>query len=168
LACSAGLAPTHIDAHMAAAMLPELLDLHVRLGFDYGVVPVLPRGIRWAPAPDSYAAALARLDAAGLPVIDHFRGTLPVDAGETQQRYRDTFEALPFGITHFALHATAPGEIETIAPDHAGWRTREFALFASGAVGGWCAEGGITPIGYRDIQPLWRERSSCAARSFAG
>ena len=33
---SAGIAPTHIDAHMAAAMLPELLDLHVRLGREYG------------------------------------------------------------------------------------------------------------------------------------
>lgn len=38
-------------------MLPELLDLHVRLGVDYGLVPVLPRGIRWAPERESYAAA---------------------------------------------------------------------------------------------------------------
>jgi predicted glycoside hydrolase/deacetylase ChbG (UPF0249 family) len=28
---SAGIDPPHIDAHMAAAMLPELLDCHVRL-----------------------------------------------------------------------------------------------------------------------------------------
>ncbi len=60
LAVAAGIAPTHIDAHMAAAMLPELLDLHVRLGLEYGVVPVLPRGIGWAPERESYAAALAR------------------------------------------------------------------------------------------------------------
>src|SRR5881275_3003167 len=79
-ATTAGLKPTHIDAHMAAAMLPELIDLHVRLAFDYGLVPVLPRVIRWAPERESYAAAVARLDAAGLPVIDHFRGTLPVEA----------------------------------------------------------------------------------------
>ena len=59
LAVASGMAPTHIDAHMAAAMLPELLDLHVRLGLEYGVVPVLPRGIGWAPESESYAAALA-------------------------------------------------------------------------------------------------------------
>lgn len=156
-ALEAGIAPTHIDAHMAAAMLPELLDLHVRLGFDYGLVPVLPRGIRWAPERESYAAALARLDAAGLPVIDHFRGTLPVDAEAVQRRYREAIEGVKPGVTHFALHATRPGEIEVIAPDHAGWRTREFALFESGAVAQWCGAAGITPIGYREIQGLWRE-----------
>jgi hypothetical protein len=31
----------------------------------------------------------------------------------------------------------------------------EYALFASGAVAEWCAALGITPVGYRDIQPLW-------------
>ena len=110
LALAAGIKPSHIDAHMAAAMLPELIELHVQLALDYGVVPVLPRAIRWAP-----------------------------------------------GITLFALHATALDEIETIAPAHAGWRTREYALFASGAVGEWLAAGDITPIGYRDIQRLWQE-----------
>src|SRR3954453_14704111 len=156
LAMAAGIAPTHIDAHMAAAMLPELLDLHVRLGLEYGLVPVLPRGIRWAPERESYAAALARLDALGLPVIDHFRGTLPVPADETRPRYQDAITGLQAGVAHFALHATMPGEIETIAPDHAGWRTPEFAGCSSGAVVEWCAEAGITAIGYREIQRLWR------------
>ena len=154
-AIASGIKPTHIDAHMAAAMLPELIDLHVRLAFDYGLVPVLPRLIRWAPERESYAAAVAGLDAAGLPVIDHFRGTLPVEAEVVEQRYRETIEGLQPGITHFALHATMPGEIETISPQHAGWRIREYALFASGRVGEWLAANGITPIGYRDIQRLW-------------
>jgi predicted glycoside hydrolase/deacetylase ChbG (UPF0249 family) len=156
---AAGIEPTHIDAHMAAAMLPELIDLHVRLAVDYGVVPVLPRAISWAPERASYAEAVARLDTAGLPVIDHFRGTRPVEAGEVRQRYRETIEGLMPGITHFALHATVSGEIETIAPAHAGWRTREYALFASGAIGEWLATDQITAIGYRDIQRLWRAGS---------
>jgi predicted glycoside hydrolase/deacetylase ChbG (UPF0249 family) len=159
-ALQAGIRPTHIDAHMAAAMLPELIDLHLRLAFDYGLVPVLPRGIRWAPERESYAAAVSRLDAAGLPVIDHFRGTLPVEAEAVLPRYRETVEGLQPGVTHFALHATTSGGIEIIAPEHAGWRTREFALFASGAVAEWCAASGITPIGYREVQRLWREPPS--------
>jgi chitin disaccharide deacetylase len=158
-AIAAGMQPTHIDAHMAAGMLPELIDLHVRLAFDYGVVPVLPRAIRWAPERASYAAAVARLDDAGLPVIDHFRGTLPVEADIVRQRYRETIEGLAPGVTLFALHATMPGEIEAIAPQHAGWRTREYALFASGAVSEWLAANGITPTGYREIQRLWVAQS---------
>ncbi|MBV9966493.1 MAG: polysaccharide deacetylase family protein [Alphaproteobacteria bacterium] len=158
-AIAAGIRPTHIDAHMAAAMLPELIDLHVRLAFDYGVVPALPRAIRWAPERASYVEAVARLDAAGLPVIDHFRGTLPVEADVVEQRYRETIEGLAPGVTLFALHATVPGEIETISPQHAGWRTREYALFASGAVAEWLAANGVTPIGYREIQRLWRAQA---------
>jgi len=69
---SAGIRPTHIDAHMAAAMLPELLNCHVRLGHDYGLVPVLPRSIRFAPDPRSYDATVAALERAGLPVVDPF------------------------------------------------------------------------------------------------
>jgi predicted glycoside hydrolase/deacetylase ChbG (UPF0249 family) len=156
VAIASGIVPTHIDAHMAAAMLPELLDLHIRLGVEYGVVPVLPRGIRWAPERESYMAAVGRLDATGLPVIDDFRGTLAVEADQTRPRYRETIAGLQGGVTHFALHATAPGEIEAIAPEHAGWRTREFALFASGAIAEWCADSGIATIGYREIQRLWR------------
>jgi predicted glycoside hydrolase/deacetylase ChbG (UPF0249 family) len=165
---AAGMHPTHIDAHMAAAMLPELIDLHVELAFDYGVVPVLPRAIRWAPERASYAAGVARLDAAGLPVIDHFRGTLPVENDRVQQRYRETIEGLTPGITHFALHATTPGEIEAIAPQHAGWRTREYALFASGAISEWLAANEITPIGYRDIQLLWVAQSSRGLKYLQG
>jgi predicted glycoside hydrolase/deacetylase ChbG (UPF0249 family) len=160
LALAAGIAPTHIDAHMAAAMVPELLDLHVRLGLEYGIVPVLPRGIGWAPDAESYKAALNRLDAVGLPVIDHFRGTLPVDPDQTQARYREAIAGLQTGVTHFALHATIPGEIEIIAPEHAGWRTREYALFASGTVTEWCAEAGIAAIGYREIQQWWQQGSN--------
>ncbi|MBV9248211.1 MAG: polysaccharide deacetylase family protein [Acetobacteraceae bacterium] len=158
-ALAAGLHPTHIDAHMAAAMLPELLDVHLRLAFDYGVVPVLPRTIRFAPDAQAYASTVARLDAAGLPVIDHVRGTLPVASHETADAYRHMIETLPEGVTHLALHCTAPGEIEVIAPDHAAWRTNEYALFASGSVREWCKVGGIALQGYRPVQAAWQTAS---------
>jgi hypothetical protein len=157
---SAGLKPTHIDAHMAAAMVPELLDLHVRLGDEYGLVPVLPRIIRFAPDAESYAAAVAQLDAAGRPVIDYIRGTLPVTTEAVEPRYREVIQNLPSGVTHFALHCTTPGEIEAINPRHAAWRTNEYALFASGAVADWCAAEEIRLIGYRDIQRLWTRSNS--------
>ncbi len=155
-ALAAGLGPTHIDAHMAAAMLPDMLEIHVRLGREYGLVPVLPRGITFAPDPERYGAAVAQLDAAGLPVLDHFRGTLPVPAESLAQGWRSMVTGLPPGITHIALHCTIPGEIEAIAPGHARWRTDEYALLATGAIADWLARAGVTLIGYRDIQRLWQ------------
>ena len=158
---SAGIRPTHIDAHMAAAMLPDLLDCHVRPGHDYGLVPVLPRSIRFAPDPRSCDATVAALERAGLPVVDHIRGTLPVAAEAVEPGYRTLVEELPAGVMHFALHCTAPGDVKAITPQHAPWRTNEYALFASGAVAKWCAALGIEAVGYRDIQRLWlRDRDS--------
>ena len=93
----AGIRPTHIDAHMAAAMLPELLDAHLRLGREYSLVPVLPRRISFAPDPASYEAAIAALDAAGAPVIDAIRGTLPVGSDELTPRFRAVIDSLEAG-----------------------------------------------------------------------
>src|SRR3954466_6954146 len=76
-ALASGMRPTHIDAHMAAAMLPELIELHVGLAEDYGVVPVLPRAIRWAPDRASYAEAVAQLDGARGRGPHHFRRPPP-------------------------------------------------------------------------------------------
>lgn len=154
-ALTAGLQPSHIDAHMAAAMLPELLDCHIRLARDYRSVPVLPRRIGFAPDPDRYQAAVTALEAEGLPLPDAIRGTLAVSAEETEAGYRRMIQTLPEGVTHLALHCTAPGEIEAITPQHAPWRTREYALFASGTIAGWCAAEGVAAVGYREVQRLW-------------
>ncbi len=105
---------------------------------------------------ERYSAAVAQLDAAGLPVLDDFRGTLPVPAEDLAQGWRTMIAGLPLGITHVSLHCTAPGEIEAIAPGHAPWRTNEYALLATGAVAEWLAGAGVALIGYRAIQPLWQ------------
>src|SRR5215212_7495651 len=109
-AIDAGMRPSHIDAHMAAAMLPELLGAHVQLGREYGVFPVLPRSIFWPPDITAYRESVAALDAERAPVIDHCRGTLAVDPAELANLWKDVLSELPPGVTHLALHCTAPGE----------------------------------------------------------
>jgi chitin disaccharide deacetylase len=154
-AIEAGIRPTHVDAHMAAAMLPDLLEVHVRLAQEYGLFPVLPRRISFAPDPVRYESVIALLDRQGLPVVDGIRGTLPVAADQVEAGYRRLIEELPSGVTHFALHCTEPGEIEPIAPQHAPWRVNEYRLFATGAVSRWCEANAVTPIGLRQFQDLW-------------
>lgn len=162
-AVAAGLRPTHLDAHMAAAMLPELLDAHVRLGREYGLVPVLPRSIDWAPDPARFRAAVDALDHAGMPVFDHCRGTLAVDADALEPGWRALVASLPEGVTHLALHCTAPGEFASMAPAHAGWRFRERALLARGVLRDLCAEAGIAVVGTRAVQRLWLAAADRAA-----
>jgi chitin disaccharide deacetylase len=155
-AITAGIHPTHIDAHMAAAMLPELLDLHVRLGREYGLVPVLPRSIEWAPDPTAYSTAVAGLDREGAPVFDHCQGTLAVDRTSLADRWRALIEDLPPGVTHLALHCTAPGNFESMAPAHAAWRIAEYDLFSSGLIRDLCAAADVPVLGMRAVQRLWR------------
>jgi predicted glycoside hydrolase/deacetylase ChbG (UPF0249 family) len=144
----AGMRPTHLDAHMGAAMLAELLPAHVGLAREYDVFPVLPRSITWPPDLAAYRATVAQLDAAGAPVVDHCRGTLPLDADALGDGWRRMIAALPPGVTHFALHATAPGEFEAIAPEHAPWRLREYELLASGVVVEWLQSHGVETTAY--------------------
>ncbi len=154
-ALARGMRPTHLDAHMAAAMLPGLLDAHVRLAQEYGLFPVLPRSIRWAPDGVAYAACVAALDAAGAPVVDHCRGTLPCAPDALDAGWRAVIEGLPDGITHLALHATVPGDFAAVAPDHAVWRISEHAWLRRGGLRDACAAAGVDISGTRALQARW-------------
>ena len=154
-AVAAGLRPTHIDAHMGAAMLPELLGAHVRLGREFSLFPVLPRSITWPPDLGAYRACVAALDAESAPVVDHCRGTLPVDPAQLDAGWAALVEGLAAGVTHLALHCTAPGEFTAMAPAHAGWRYAEFALLESGRLSALMEEHGVGMLGTRALQQLW-------------
>lgn len=151
-ALSSGMRPTHVDAHMAAAMLPGLLDAHVQLGREYELFPVLPRSITWPPDLPGYRAAINQLDDQGEKVIDHCRGTLAVEPGELADRWADILHDLPEGLTHLALHCTAPGDFSGMSSQHAPWRHAEYDLFASGAFERLLATEGIAAVGMRALQ----------------
>ena len=59
----------------------------------------------------------------GLPIFDEVRET-PWDRPATHTLFAD----VPDGLTFFALHPNAPGELEVIEPDTAHIRTAEYDL----------------------------------------
>ena len=154
-AFAAGLAPTHLDAHMAAAMSPELLDAHLRLAEEFGLVPILPRSILWAPDPERYGACVEALDEAGAPVVDHCRGTLAVDRDALEEGWRSLVAGLPPGLTHLALHCTTPGDFAAMSPAHVLWRTGEYDLIASGFVRDLWAAHDVAITSTRALQIRW-------------
>jgi chitin disaccharide deacetylase len=163
-ALAAGIDATHLDTHMGAAAVPELVDLYVRLGREYRLPVLLPREIdsytgvlRMGEIPEGYCAPLvAGLDAAGLPLFDCFRMTPGVPSDEVDARYRSLIEELPEGATFLSVHCNAPGDIEAIVPPRAHWRTDEYRLFGSGQPRRWMADAGIRAIGMREVRDLWR------------
>lgn len=155
-AVGAGLRPTHLDAHMAAAMLPELLDAYVRLAVEYALLPVLPRSIAWAPDPAAYRDTVAGLDASSAPVVDHCRGTQPVAAEALPGAWRGVIDGLPPGITHLALHCTEPSDFSAVARTHAEWRFGEYAFVAAGGLADLCADADVAVAGLLPLQRAWQ------------
>jgi hypothetical protein len=163
-ALAAGIDVTHLDAHMGAAAMPELVEVYVRLGREYRLPVLLPRELDsytgvlrlGALPPGGYAPVVAALDAAGLPLFDRFLMTPGVASAEVEAAYRHLVDTLPAGATFLAVHCNAPGDIETIVPPRAHWRTDEYRLFGSRQPREWMAAAGIRPVGMRAVRELWR------------
>jgi len=83
------------------------------------------------------------------------QGTLAVEREHLEKEWRALIAAFAPGVTHLALHCTAPGEFESMAPVHAGWRYAEYNLLASGLLQTLCAEAEIAMVGTRAVQRLW-------------
>ena len=163
-ALDAGIDVTHLDTHMGAALVPELVDVYVRLAMDYRLPVLLPRDaasytgvLRMGEIPPGlHERHVERLESLGLPVFDHFRMTPEAYSPDVETTYRRIIETVPPGITFFALHCNAPGDIEAIVPPRAHRRTDEYELFGSGAPLRWARDQDIHPIGMREMRRLWR------------
>ena len=156
---AAGIDVTHLDAHMGCAMLPELMPCYARLAVEYGLPLFLMRKVPYvARSAAEWQAAIEALEHQGLPIVDHVLKTPKAPAADTAATYRAMFDAIPEGLTCMLLHCNAPGDIETIAPDHAALRTAEYALFRSGTPIGWIQEKGAEFLGFRTLRDAWRHR----------
>ncbi len=158
---------THIDAHMGAAQSAPLFETYIELGFA-AKVPVLlcrqmddyMRMLGVASVGESrYMEAVAQAEARGMPLVDTFRITPGYDStgeGGRQEYYENVLRNLPSGITYFSLHPNAPGEIETLTPGKAHWRTLEHQYFQSQDLRDLLDAEGIISIGYREIRDVMR------------
>lgn len=163
-ALASGIDMTHLDTHMGAALVPELLEILLRLARAYRVPVLLPRNLPsyldvlrlGAVDPAPYATAVAGLEAAGVPVVDEFRMTPGVASEAAAEAYRKLLTNVPPGFTFVALHCNTPGDIESIVPPRAHWRTDEYRLFGSGEPQRWLSQAGIARVGYRKLRELYR------------
>lgn len=163
-AVAAGLGITHLDTHMGAALTPELIDVYIRLGRDYGLPILFPRGasgyievLNMGEVDATiYDQRVATIEAAGNPVVDHVALTPGAPSSESDKAYRELVSAVPAGLSFLAFHCCAPGDIEAIVPPRAHWRTDEFRIFQDPDFLDWTAGTGIHLIGFRDILEFMR------------
>ncbi|MCS7268989.1 MAG: polysaccharide deacetylase family protein [Geminicoccaceae bacterium] len=166
-ALCAGIDVTHLDTHMGAAAVPELVDIYLRLGREYRLPVLLPREITsyldrlklGAVRPELYRERLAALEAEGAQFVDRFRMTPGVPSSEADAAYRALVAELPPGVTFFSLHANAPGDIEAIVPDRAHWRTDEYRILADPDFAAFVRAQGIELAGMRVFRARLRAGS---------
>jgi predicted glycoside hydrolase/deacetylase ChbG (UPF0249 family) len=167
-ALSAGIDVTHIDTHMGVALLPQLIDSYIRLGREYRLPVLLPRHLSEYTSVlefdnislDEVTEGLARLEADGWPLVDHFRMTMGVPARESDSAYRKLIAGLPKGLTVMALHPNISGDIDAITPQKAHFRTEEYRLFRDAEFKAFIASQDIHAVGFRPIRNLLRVSQS--------
>ncbi len=167
-AIAAGIDPTHLDAHMGTAQMPEFVGILRRLGHDYRLPVLLVKDLS-GYNPASYAgpldtarydAAVADASAAGEPVFEIVQETPWARKTDAETAYRAIFADIRAGLTFLSLHFNKPGDFEVIAPDSAHIRTEEYALFATPKIGEWVKEFGIDVIGMRELRDDLRARAT--------
>ncbi len=155
-ALAACMAVTHLDTHMGAALVPELLDVTRALAREYRLPLLLPRRI------ETYLSVLrlGEVDAAAFAnagPIDAFAMTPGHAPGEAQAAYHALLTGVGPGTTFVSLHPNLAGDIEAITAHHPRqdprWRIEEAELFASGLPDRWLAEAGIARRGMRGLSP---------------
>lgn len=161
-----GLDITHLDTHMGVAFLPQLFEIYLQLGQEYRLPILLPQVISdylsvldlGEPPVEVYGNAAKRLETAGWPLVDNFRMTPGVPSEKSHAAYHSLIKSLPQGLTFVALHPTCPGEIETIVPPKAHFRTDEYRLLRDVEFQEFIRKEGIFLLGFRTLRDLLRRQ----------
>ena len=165
-ALAAGIDPTHLDAHMGTAQMPEFVGIFRRLGKDYGLPVLLVKDLSgYNPAsyagpldPARYDAEVAAARAAGEPVFEVVFETPWGRKTDAETAYREIFAAIGPGLTFLSMHFNAPGDFEAVNPKDAWLRTEEYALFRGPKIAEWAEEFGLEVIGMRGLRDELRAR----------
>lgn len=164
---TAGITISHLDSHMGVNWSPALFEIYAALGRDYRVPVFYPQGqdaviqrIR-SRQETQHEAAIRLLRQYGLPPVDHVRVTPAYTseppAGPSPEVYEAVLRRVGPGITHFALHPNAPGDIEALDRVNSRWRVFEYGYFQSARLARFLEAEGIISIGYRDLCSAMRQ-----------
>jgi predicted glycoside hydrolase/deacetylase ChbG (UPF0249 family) len=163
---AAGIDITHLDSHMGVALLPQLIDIYIRLGREYRLPVLLPKNLGEYTSVLEFdnislneaTKGLAKMDADGQPLVDHFRMTPGVLPQDSDRAYRELIAGLPVGLTLIAVHPNTSGDIEAITPQRAHFRTEEYRLFRDVEFKEFIAAQNVHSSGFRPIRELLRQK----------
>lgn len=163
-ALAAGIDVTHIDTHMGTVATVKFIPAYVQLAARHRLPMLMLRldEAGWREVGlDRDSAAFAtqlvqHLEAQGLPLLDKLVG-LPLDRPmDRVGLVKETFDALPPGLTHLILHpAQDTPELRAITSD---WPSRvaDYEAFTGQELRDHIRDSGVQVIGYRALRELVR------------
>lgn len=133
-----GLRPTHLDGHMGTVYLTRFIPVLIELALATGVPPMVCRDVSTlfrlvrtdGPDPGALDELVQEARLRGWPVFDAFLMGFTPDGQPPEPFFERLLGEAPEGLSWFACHANAPGDMAAIAAHHAWPREAEHRLFA--------------------------------------
>ena len=154
-----GIRPTHLDAHMGTAYLPQFLGKLLDASERYGIPAMMCRDFAALVADVGLdigdggylAEAEAEVARRGQPIFDRFLMLFCPDEQDAESHYRDLVGKAGEGLHWLALHANAPDDMEAFAPHTVLARRKEYELFADPASVALFAAADAVTCDWRDL-----------------
>jgi predicted glycoside hydrolase/deacetylase ChbG (UPF0249 family) len=165
-ALAMGLDVTHLDTHMGSVMQPKYMPPYVDLAIEFKLPLffIRPSERRLAALGDGaavYAEQTAKLEARGWPLLDNIivQTLSEIAPDDKDRRFREFFDNLRPGLTHFLCHPAKGGEeLDAMTPVDCAHRAREYEIMRTPAIREYCEARGIKLTGYREIRDRLRSR----------
>ena len=168
-----GLRPSHLDAHMGTAFLTPFIPALIETAVRYGIPPLVCRDfaplfrlVRTEAAdPGALAELVQEAGLRGWPVFETFLMGFTPEGEDPAPFFAGLLAEAPEGLSWFACHANAPGDMAAIAPHHVWPREAEFRLFSDPAAR--ALFGDAEPVCWADLIPpdLTEKEAACAQPS---
>jgi predicted glycoside hydrolase/deacetylase ChbG (UPF0249 family) len=158
-----GIDPTHLDAHMGAALSkPEFLKAYIKIGKEFNLPVLLSRQLETLTP---VHISLDSLISPSAVLVDNIISASPADFRKGMpQYYKSVFETLKPGLNCLLIHlAYDNDEMKAITVDHvdwgSGWRQQDFNFFTSNECRQLLKQNNIQLITWREIRDkLYRNK----------
>ena len=161
-----GIKPTHLDSHMGTIYYnPGYLPVAMKLSEEYDIPLML---FRASPEilkelgekqQEQYTVLSQQLEQRGIPLIDALPSLKETPVDQYEEGYKELIAGLKPGVSEIILHlADESREYEAITGSYPR-RLAEYRLFTRPAMKEYIEKQGIHLIGWKDLLPLWKQRS---------
>lgn len=156
---------THLDHHMVAALAPEFVEHTVDLAIDYNLPILFPRNIESMLAVSDMGTvdisvirtAYDRASKRGIAFGETFLMPLIYQSRSDHEAVlRQCLSRLGDGITFLSLHASTPGDVQTVHPKDAAWRLGEYAVLRTTEFQKWLSHLDVDIVGTRWLRDRLR------------